>query len=167
MNLFQGDLFVRWLVLAASWLLAALLGLGFWKRLTLPASACGAAVVGCVVNLLAAGGIGMASVALALWMLMALGLNLRDDRPCSKLHEYDGHLPAVAMAIVWSALVGSFLGAIIPFWRSEAALARADEALSHRPPNFDRAQAAYEFAKAADAYNPRPWLGDAYLQLLI
>jgi len=29
MNLFQGDLLVRWLVLGVSWLFAALLGLGF------------------------------------------------------------------------------------------------------------------------------------------
>jgi hypothetical protein len=160
-------LLVRWLVLAPSWLLAVLLGMRLWKRVTLPASALGAAVVGSVVNLLAAGGIGMPSVALALWMLIALGLNLRDDRPCSQLREYAGYLPAMALAVVWSALAGSFAGAIGPFWRSEAAVARADEALSHRPPNFDRAQAAYDFAKAADMYNPRPWLGDAYLQLLI
>jgi hypothetical protein len=167
MNLFQGDLLVRWLVLASSWLLAVLLGMGFWKRVPLPASALGAAALSCVVNLLAAGGIGMPAVALALWMLIALGLNLRDDRPCGRLREYAGRLPGIALAIVWSALAGSFFGAITPFWRSEAAVAGADEALAHRPPDFERAQAAYEFAKTADFFNPRPWLGDAYLQLLI
>jgi O-antigen ligase len=167
MNLFQGDLLVRWLVLAGSWLLAALLGLGFWRRVPLPATAFGAAVLACVVNLTAAGGIGMPAVALVLWMLIALGLNLRDDRPCGRLRDYTGRLPAVALAIVWSAMAGSFVGAITPFWRCEAALAGADEALAHRPPDFERAQAAYEFAKRADYYNPRPWLGDAYLQLLI
>ena len=133
----------------------------------LPATAFGAAVVACVVNLTAAGGIGMPAVALALWMLIALGLNLRDDRPCGRLREYVGRLPAVGLAIVWSALVGSFFGAITPFWRSEAALAAAEDALAHRPADFERAQAAYEFAEQADRYNPRPWLGDAYLQLLI
>lgn len=167
MNLFQGDLLIRWLILSASWLLAALFGLGFWRRVPLPATAFGAAVLACVVNLLAAGGIGMPAVALVLWLLIALGLNLRDDRPCGGLREYAGRLPAFALAIVWSALAGSFVGAIIPFWRSEAALAGADDALAHRPPDFERAQAAYEFAKEADRYSPRPWLGDAYLQLLV
>lgn len=167
MNLFQGDLLIRWLILSASWLLAALFGLGFWRRVPLPATAFGAAVLACVVNLLAAGGIGMPAVALVLWLLIALGLNLRDDRPCGRLREYAGRLPAFALAIFWSALAGSFVGAIIPFWRSEAALAGADDALAHRPPDFERAQAAYEFAKEADRYSPRPWLGDAYLQLLV
>ena len=167
MNLFQDDLLVRWVILSGSWLLAALLGLGFWRRVPLPATAFGAAVLACVVNLLAAGGIGMPAVALVLWLLIALGLNLRDDRPCGRLREYTGRLPAFALAIVWSALAGSFVGAITPFWRSEAALAGADDALAHRPPDFERAQAAYEFAEEADRYSPRPWLGDAYLQLLI
>ena len=167
MNLFQGDLLVRWVILSGSWLLAALLGLGFWRRVPLPATAFGAALLACVVNLLAAGGIGMPAVALVLWLLIALGLNLRDDRPCGRLREYAGRLPAFALAIVWSALAGSFVGAITPFWRSEAALAGADDALAHRPPDFERAQAAYEFAEEADRYSPRPWLGDAYLQLLI
>src|SRR5271166_819562 len=153
MNLFQGDLLVRWVILSGSWLLAALLGLGFWRRVPLPATAFGAAVLACVVNLLAAGGIGMPAVALGLWLLIALGLNLRDDRPCGRLREYTGRLPAFALAMVWSALAGSFVG--------------ADDALAHRPPDFERAQAAYEFAEEADRYSPRPWLGDAYLQLLI
>ena len=167
MNLFQGDLLVRWVILSGSWLLAALLGLGLWRRVPLPATAFGAAVLACVVNLLAAGGIGMPAVALVLWLLLALGLNLRDDRPCGRLREYAGRLPAFALAIVWSALAGSFVGAITPFWRSEAALDGADDALAHRPPDFERAQAAYEFAEEADRYSPRPWLGDAYLQFLI
>jgi len=167
MNLFQGDLLIRWAILAAGWLLAALLGRGFWRRVPLPATAFGAAVAACVVNLLAAGGIGMPAVALVLWLLIALGLNLREDRPCGRLREYAGRLPAVSLALVWSALAGSFIGAITPFWRSEAALAGADDALAHRPPEFERAQGAYDFAKEADRYSPRPWLGDAYLQLLI
>jgi O-Antigen ligase len=167
MNLFQGDLLVRWVILAASWLLAALLGLGFWRRVPLPATVFGAAVLACVVNLLAAGGIGMPAVALVLWLLIALGLNLREDRPCGRLREYAGHLPAFGLALIWSALAGSFVGAITPFWRSEAALTGADDALAHHPPDFERAQAAYEFAEEADRYSPRPWLGDAYLQLLV
>ena len=167
MNLFQEDLLPRWLVLAAGWLAAALLGRGLWKRVTLPASAFGAAVAAVVINLLAAGGIGFPSVALALWLLVALGLNLREDRGCSRLHQIESPIPGFALAIVWAALAGSFAGAILPFWRSEAAVARADAALRHQPPDFDRAQAAYDQAKEADRFSARPWLGDAYLQLLI
>ena len=168
MNLFQGDLLVRWLVLSASWLArrpCSAWASGGGCRCRQPPLA--PPSWPCVINLLAAGGIGFPAVALALWLLIALGLNLRDDRPCGRLREYAGRLPAFALAIVWSALAGSFVGAITPFWRSEAALAGADDALAHRPPDFERAQAAYEFAKEADRYNARPWLGDAYLQLLI
>jgi O-antigen ligase len=167
MNLFEGDLFVRWLILAASWLAAALLGQGLWRRAPIPAPAMGAAVLAVVINLLAAGGIGFTTVALSLWILMALGLNLREDRACGRLNEAETRLPGFGLAILWAALVGSFAGAIGPFWRSEAAIARADEALRHQPPDFERAAAAYETAKREDLYSARPWLGEAYLQLLV
>jgi hypothetical protein len=170
MNLFQGDLFVRWLILAASWLTTALLGFGLWRRVPIPASAFGAAVLGIVINLLAAGGIGFPTVALCLWVLLALGLNLREDRCCGRVREYETRLPGFALSVVWAALVGSFAGAIVPFWRSEAAIVRAEESLAHRPPDFKRAEAAYAFLVAeqedVDPYSARPWLGDAYLQLL-
>jgi hypothetical protein len=120
-----------------------------------------------VICLLASGGIGFQSVALCLWMLVALGLNVREDRPCGLLHEVESRLPGFALALVWAALAGSFAGAVLPFWRCEAALAQAEEALARRPPNYERAQAAYEYAKQADRFNPRPWRDDAYLQLLI
>jgi hypothetical protein len=166
-NPFQNDLLVRWLVLVAGWTLAILLGRTLWTRTALPAFAFGAAVTAMVIDLLAAGGIGFQSVALCLWLLVALGLNLREDRPCGNLREVESRLPGFALALVWAALAGSFAGAIVPFWRCEAALAQADEALAHQPPDFERAQAAYEYAELADRFNPRPWLGDAYLQLLI
>jgi O-antigen ligase len=166
-NLFQRDLLVRWLVLAAGWMIAALLGRRLWTGVELPASACGAAALAIVINLLAAGGIGFSSVALCLWLLIALGLNLRADRPCGRLREYESRLPGLGLAMIWAGLAGSFAGAITPFWRCEAALARADEALAHKPPDFARAEAAYEYAKSVDMYNPRPWLSDSYLQYLI
>jgi O-antigen ligase len=166
-NLFQSDLLVRWLVLAAGWTLAALLGLRIWTGVALPASVCGAAALAMVINLLAAGGIGFASVALCLWLLIALGLNLRTDRPCGRLRELETRLPGFGLAMIWAALAGSFAGAILPYWRCEAALARGEEALAHKPPDFVRAEAAYEYAEAADMYNARPWLGDSYLQFLI
>ena len=138
MNLFQGDLLFRWLILGAGWLGAALLGGSLWRRVTLPASACGAAVLATVVNLMAAGGISMSAVALPLWLLLALGLNLRDDRPCGRLRVASGRLAGIGLALFWAALAGSFAGAILPFWRCEAALAAADEALARLPRHFER-----------------------------
>lgn len=166
-NPFHNDLLVRWLVLAAGWVISAVLGRPLWRRVPLPGFAFGAAVLAMAVDLLAAGGISFQSVALYLWLLVALGLNLREDRPCGRVCEVEGRVPGFVLALVWAALAGSFAGAVIPYWRCEAALARADEALAHQPPNYERAQSAYEFAERADVYNPRPWLGDAYLQLLI
>jgi hypothetical protein len=164
MNLFQEGLFVRWLILVTGWVAAAVLCQGLWRGVPLPAPAFGAAVLAVVINLLAAGGIGFTAVALALWTLVALGLNLREDRPCGRLYEVESRLPPFALAIVWAALVGSFAGAIGPHWRAEAAIAQADEALGRVPPNFEGAQLAYDFAKKADHYSARPWLGEAYLQ---
>ena len=103
-------------------------------------------------------------MALGLWTLVALGLNLREDRGCGRLLEVESRLPAFGLSIVWAALVGSFFGAIAPHWRAEAVLAQADEALRRTPPNFEGAQLAYDFAKQADRYSARPWLGEAYLQ---
>ncbi|QEH32799.1 O-Antigen ligase [Aquisphaera giovannonii] len=166
-NLFQNDLLTRWLVLAATWGLAAWSGSALWRRAPLPGLACGAAVLGMAINLLAAGGIGFASVSLEMWTILALGLNLREDRGCGRLRVADTRIPGLAFAVGWSALAGIFAGAILPFWRSEAAVAAADDALARQPPQLERAEAAYESARLADMYSPRPWLGDAYLQLLI
>jgi O-antigen ligase len=164
MNLFEEGLFVRWLILGAGWLAAAFLGTGFWCRVPLPARAFGAAVLAVVTNLLAAGGIGFTTVALALWVLVALGLNLREDRACGRLYEVESRIPPFALAILWSALVGSFVGAVTPYWRAETAVAQADDALRRMPPNYEGAQLAYDFAERADRFSPRPWLGEAYLQ---
>ncbi|WP_165230887.1 O-antigen ligase family protein [Aquisphaera insulae] len=166
-NLFLSDMLARWLVLLAAWLLAAWSVRLLWGRTPLPAFACGAAVLGMVVNLLAAGGIGFASVSLQLWLFLALGLNLREDLGCGRLREAETRIPGLALALGWSALVGIFAGAVLPYWRSEAAVAAADDALARMPPQLERAEAAYESARLADMYSPRPWLGDAYLQFLI
>ena len=87
LNPFQGDLFFRWLILGASWLFAVLLGAPLWRRQPLLAAVVGAGALAVVINLLAAGGIGIPTVALGLWSLVALGLNLRDDRGCGRLRE--------------------------------------------------------------------------------
>ncbi len=89
----------------------------------------GAAVAAVVVNLLAAGGIGIPTVALGLWATLAIGLNLRDDRPCGRLREYASRIPPFVLSTVWAAALGLFLGAVIPFWRAEAAIAEAEDAM--------------------------------------
>ncbi len=167
LNPFQGDLFYRWLVLGAGWIAAVFLGAPLWNRLPIPALALGSGVLAVVVNMLAAGGVGVPTVALGLWSLLALGLNLRDDRSCSQLHEYDSRVPAFVLAVVWAAVLGTFAGDIRPFWQSEVYLAQADEAIGHRPPNYDRAEAACLSACYADRYSARPLLKLAFLSRLV
>jgi O-antigen ligase len=167
LNPFEGDLFVRWLILGASWLAALLLGAPLWRRLPVRFPAFGAAVAAVVINLLAAGGIGIPTVALGLWSLLALGLNLCEDRLCGRLREYHGRLPAFVLALGWAALVGTFVGVAGPYWRSEAFINQAEAAINRRPPDFALAERAFLSAIAADGYNPRPWLKAAALSWLV
>ena len=164
LNPFKGDLFFRWLILGGSWLTAVLLGAPLWSRLPLPAQALGGAVLAVLINLLAMGGIGIPTVALALWSLLALGLNLRDDRSCGQLHEVESRVPAFVVAVIWVAVSGTFVGAVTPYWRSEAAIAAAEEAINHLPPDYERARRAYDTAIKADHYYARPWLAWAALE---
>ncbi len=171
LNLFEEGSFSRWLILGGSWLAAVWLGRPLWRRLPIPSSALGAAFVAVAINLLAAGGIGIPTVALGFWSLLALGLNLREDRPCSRLREFESRVPAFSLAAGWAAVVGVFVGAAVPFWRTEAAVAEAEEAISHRPPDFERAERAFQRAitaegfLAVDRYSARPWLGYARSEL--
>ena len=116
-----------------------------------------------VINLLAAGGIGIPTVALGLWSIVALGLNLRDQRPCTRLRQYDSRMPSLALAVAWSALLGSFIGLVSPFWRCEAAIVRGQEALIQIPPNYDLAEKLFLNATTEDRYNAHPWLSLAAL----
>ena len=158
--------FDRWLILGFAWLLAVAFGLPLWRGLSMDAAWLGAAALAVIVNLLAAGGIGIPTVALALWTTIALGLNLRGNRGCGRLHICGGRLPAFGLALIWAALIGSFAGAIGPFWESEAAIAEGKNALYARPPQFDKAQTACERARLADRYSARPWKYQAHLDLL-
>jgi O-antigen ligase len=167
MNLFQQDLLPRWLVLTAGWVIGALLLAAPWTRSPVSGSALGLGVLAVSVNLLAQGGIGFPGVALALWLMAALGLNLREDRGCSRPRELDSRIPGFALALGWAALAGSFAGQVLPFWKSQAALARADEALAHRPPEFERAESAYQAAIKADPLNVQAFIGEAYLHSLV
>jgi hypothetical protein len=167
LNPFQADLFTRWLILGASWLAAAFLIAPLWKRLPVPALALSAAALTAVINLLAQGGIGIPTVALGMWSIVALGLNMRDDRTCGRIREYDGRMPALGLAVAWSALVGTFIGLVSPYWRSEAAIERGQTALRQRPPDFEEAERAFELAAREDGYSARPWLNLAALHWMI
>ena len=160
----QDDQARRWLVLGACWLAASLLIAPIWSRRALPAAGLGAAVIALVVNLLAAGGIGIPSVAMGLWVLLALGLNLRDDRPSGRLRTAPGVGPGVALACGWAVLVGTISGAVVPGWRSDLALAQGEAAMAARPPRFDVARRAFAEAIELDRYSTRPWLALADLE---
>ncbi len=158
--------FDRWLILGSAWLLAVAFGLPLWRRSTIDAAWPGAAALAVIVNLLAAGGIGIPAVALALWTTIALGLNLRQDRGCGRLRVGGGRLPAFGLALIWAALLGTFAGAILPFWKSERAIEDVQDALGARPPRFEQAEAACDRACQADRYSTRPWLYAAHLHYL-
>ena len=111
LNPFQADLFSRWLILGVSWLTAALLSAPLWKGLPVPALAVASGALAAVINLLAQGGIGIPTVALGMWTMVALGLNMRDDRPCSRIREYDSRMPALGLAVAWSTALPGFSSA--------------------------------------------------------
>jgi len=164
----MGDL-DRWAILGLSWALAAGCGLAVWRWGAGPGAwACGAAAIGVLVNLLAAGGVSVAGVALALWVVIALGQNLREDRPCGRLRVVGGRAAGFALASAWVAVVGTYYGSVVPFWRAEAAMARGERmavaAVAGRPADFDRAERAYEDACALDKYGVRPWVALAAVQ---
>ena len=102
-----------------------------------------------------------------IWATMALGLNLRDDRDASRLREYESRVPSFALLRAWAAMLGLFLGAVVPFWRSEAAIAEARGCDPSSPPDFEAAERASTSEPCGlDYYNVRPWLGYANLQQL-
>ena len=158
LNPFAADDLARWLVLAAGWGVAVGLGGWLFRRVDLSSPLLGAGVLAVVVNLLAAGGIGMAGVSIGLWGLLAVGLNLREDRPCGRLRESGGRWGAFAASVAWAALVGGFVGAIRPHWEAEASMAAAGAMLRSGRPKPDAVSAAYARAYQADHYAVQPWL---------
>ena len=162
----QADMTVRWLVLGASWLAAIMLVGPIATRGGVPAVGVGAAFVAMAVELQAAGGIGVPSVAMVLWLLLALGLNLREDRPSGRLRVIDGLGPGVALACGWAVLAGTFYGAVIPGWRSDLAVAEGEAAMASKPPRFEVARNAFARAIELDRYSVEPWLGLAEVEYL-
>jgi hypothetical protein len=164
LNPFEGDGLGRWLVLGVAWGWAALMLWLLWRRRPTPVAVLGAGALAIMVNLLAAGGIGIPPVAIALWTLIALAQNLREDRPSGRRRIIGGRWLAFGLAACLAALIGSFVGVNVPLWQSEAAMADAQEALQARRPDFDRAMDAYIRAAQFDHYSVQPWLGLADLR---
>ncbi len=161
----QGDLLARWLILGGTWAMAVFLGSALWRRRPIPGAGLGVGALALAVNLLAAGGIGVPSVAMMLWLCLALGMNIREDRACGRLREAPGGLgPAVALACAWAMLAGSYYGAVVPFWKSEAVLAQGNALVGSRRPDFEGAREAYRQSIELDRYNVRPWLALADLE---
>ncbi len=156
LNPFEGDLFFRWLILGGAWLWAILFLLPLWRRLPIAGAALGAGVLAMAINLLAAGGIGIAPVALMFWSLLALGLVLRDDRPCGRLRDAAGRLPAFGLAAVWAALVGSFFGAVVPFWESERRWPTPTPRSHRGPPTMPRPRTPTTAPSAPTSTAPAP-----------
>ena len=159
---FQGDLFVR--------MAGPRRRLGYRRHLAAaaleaaanPGDRPGSRCTRHVINLLAMGGIGIPTVALGLWSIVALGQNLRDDRKCSCLHEYESRMPALGLAVAWSALLGTSSA-----WSSRSGDPRrpshAAKTRCGAPPNYEAAEQAFLAAATEDRYSTRPWLSLAAL----
>lgn len=160
----QNDMLMRWLILGAAWLISVLMIGPIWTRRPIPALGLGAAVIALTVHLLAAGGIGIPSVAMSLWLCLALGLNLREDRSCGRLRVAGGLGSGVLLACGWAVLAGTFYGAVVPGWKSDLALAGGQAAMTARSPDYERARIAFTEAAAQDHYSVRPWLALADLE---
>jgi O-antigen ligase len=162
--IFLADDLIRWLILGVSWALAVAFGLSLWRLGPVPASAVGVGALALAVSLLGAGGIGIPSVALSLWALLALGQDLRDDRPCGRLRDLGGRWPAFGLAAVWAALAGIFFAAVVPFWKSQSALAEAYELARTGRAGREQIDALFlragqgDQAHMGDRYSITPWL---------
>lgn len=159
---------LRWLALGIGWAGAVALAAPLWGRRPVPAWGLGAAAVAVVVNLLAAGGIAFPSIALALWIAIALGLNLRDDRACGRERVAGRYVLAFVLASILAALIGMFYGAVLaPTWARDDLLAQARAAKDRRSPDLVGAKALYHRAAEADRYSPEPWIELAAFELQV
>lgn len=155
----------RWYLLGIGWVGAVVLGRGIWGRVDSLSPGLGLGALAIAINLLAAGGIGMPAVALMLWSLIALGQNLREGSSIARTRiPRGGRSLAFIVGVPTAMLIGSFVGVIVPFWKSESAVAEARSLLDRREPDFDRARILYLYAIDMDRYNVHPWTGLADLE---
>ena len=69
-----------------------------------------------------------------------------------------GRRLAFGLAMIWSALFGTFFGAIMPFWEAQIAMAEANDALNSKHPDLSKRRDALKRAIDADAYGVEPRL---------
>ena len=154
-----GDGTDRWLVLGGSWGLAALLGWPFWSRRLPTADLFGLAALAITVNLLAAGGIGFAPVAEMLWLMLAISLNLREDRPCGVSRPFGYRAVAFLPLAVLAAMIGTFFGTVWPFWEAQSYIAQSEKLIdAGRLDRLDAVDDLYAKANAADVLASRGWI---------
>jgi len=164
LNPFQDDLTGRWLILGMGWMLAVVLGRPLNKIEPLTSDLLGLGILAIAINLLAAGGIGFAPVSLALWGLMGLGLNLREDRACSPRRPVGGRGLAFIVAAILAAMIGTFFGTVPPHWKAEAAMDQAETVLTNPVADPQRADAFYLAAIEADPLASRGRITRANLE---
>jgi O-antigen ligase len=164
LNPLTDDSLARWLVLLVGWGVGAILIALLWSTTRVPAAAAGAGAAAVAVNLLAAGGISMAPVSLGLWGLLAIGQDLRDDRPCGRIRQIHDRLAPFVLAFLMVAMLGTFLGAIVPFWQSESAREAAEAMPLRAEADVAAARSLLVEAARLDPLNVRPWTSLAGLE---
>ena len=104
---------------------------------------------------------------MSLWVLLALGLNLREDRPCGRLREIgglgpDGH-PGLRLG---GPMRGPSYGAVMPFWQVGIVPDEGRRRASRpKPPAYEIARENYlGMPSEIDHYNVKPWIGLADLE---
>lgn len=158
----------RLAVLTTAWGVSALLIAPLWGPRVVTAASLGAAVIAVVVNLLAAGGASIPPVAIGLWALAALGLDLREDRPRGSVRiATGGRGVPIGLGFVSVAVLGAFVGSVAPYWRAQALLARANATLAVTQPTPNQFESARKDVLAAarvDKLWAQPWLELANLE---
>ena len=167
-NLFQEDLLRRWFVLLLGWAVGWLVSKSVVSACVIRAEHLAAAVVATLVTWLAAGGIGFPSVALGFWLVLAAGLNLASDkwRVAPTKADFDVKLLRFLPVAACVAVLGGFLGGILPFWKAEHARALAAELLEGPSPRIAAARQQYMESIAADPQDATAFVSLAELEYL-
>ena len=120
---------------------------------TMPVAVIVVAISGCLINLLAAGGIGFPGVAMSLWCLMAVALNLSGSQRSQLAGtKKQWFTVGVVVCAAFAFYVGGYRAAMT----ANAQIERGKQALRQRDPS--RAEASFLAAAAADNYAPEPWM---------
>lgn len=164
LNPFQPGLTGRWVMLGLGWAIAVVLASPLWRNTQWPTGAAAPVILAMTVNLLAAGGLGIPPVALCLWVPLAIGLNLREDQACGRLRAPLSRWWLFIPACLWSAVMGTFVGAIGPHWKSQSLIAQAQTIMKRPMPDYDLASKTYLEAAVVDPLAAAPWLGLADLE---